>query len=89
MINLNRGTKVPFDLLVCNSYAIAKGYLERDIGNQSAEHCHRTFFTLFLCGKFCEAVRLVCEQDPGGGLLPDDMVSNKMSFTEETVAIVL
>ena len=65
------------------------GYLGRARGNQSADQHHHTFSKLVLRGKLREDVRLVCERELGGVLLPNEMVSNETVITEETVATVL
>ena len=77
-----------FDELVCDSYAGATGYLGRDRRNQSADQHHRTLKNIVLRGKLREAVRLVCERESGGVLLPNEMASDRKYVTEETVAAV-
>ena len=78
-----------FDELVCDSYAGATGYLGRDRRNQSADQHHRTLKNIVLRGKLREAVRLVCERESGGVLLPNEMASDKTGIMEETATTVL
>ena len=47
------------------------------------------FSNIFLRGKFRKAVRFFYKRETGGGLLPEELVTNKTSVTEETIETVI
>ena len=72
-----------------DKYNYAMGYLGKAYGNQTDEQRHRTFSNLVLKGKFCKAVRFVCDREKGGVLQPDELAEDCTGVINKTVTSVL
>ena len=70
-------------------YLHAMGYLGRPRRNQNVEQCHYTFSDLVIRRKLYEAIIFVFEWEPWGVLLPEELTTDKVAITEETVDAVL